>query len=434
VVGAGDDGASVELDSGVLFRNRRTQRIAAATSRDVNLFKFGGYHSAYPGQTFIAEVFVRGQRTRLEGGGPWLAAETSSGRGELLATGKAYASGFRDNGEWHRITAAVHAPPKASRIRVSFGIDGAAGTFWFSEPFIGEAEFPLPTDAAYRTTGYVPPAFEANQTFFAQASVDPQDRNANLKVAAVTGRVTDFRARPLPHTAIATDDPLFVAVTDAGGRFRLTVPAGRNLRIRAFPVDQAAVVSDAVRLAVGQRLDIDMHVPPPPANPQLVNGGFNQFNRHEAGLVPGWTTFGTTDGACASGKMIFEVPSFEGEGLYFAQSGSNTKNGGAHQLVVAVAGRKYRLSGRVYTRTEGGGKQPLDNNCRLGIDPTGGRDPRSPDVIWTPAVESDQKWTPIAVEATATTERITVFLSHEMRRANTWNLTLFDDVRLDSLP
>jgi hypothetical protein len=183
----------------------------------------------------------------------------------------------------------------------------------------------------------------------------------------------------------------------------------------------------------GEVRRLDLQTAPPPAPGELVNGDFNTFHPTEPGIMTGWTGFGTTDGVFRSGGCIFEVPSFEGDGFYFAQSGSNTKNGGAFQTVRAVPGTRYRLTGRVYTRTEGGGRRPFDNTCRLGIDPTGGRDPESDRILWTPPCESEQEWTALELEAEAEAVRLTVFLRHEMRRGNTWNLTLFDDLGLTPL-
>jgi hypothetical protein len=434
-IGNSDTPDTFAMDETLRFRGRPTLRITVAKGRTAGLLKYGGYASAYPNEVFIAEVSVRSRNAGVEtGGGPWLALDLTTGRGEVISTAKAFLPDFTANGNWQRITVAALAPARSSRVRVSFGVEGAEGTFSFSEPFVGEADFPLPTDAAYRTTGYVPPLYELNKPLFAQAITDVKLRNPGLKAAALTGRVTDFRGRPLKRTVVATDSPLFVAVTDDNGGFTLTAPAGKPVRVRAFPPNETPAISSSLELTGGEHRTLSLQTAAPPAPAQLVNGGFNAFNKQEAGLIPGWTSYGTTDGACASGRTIFKATSFEGEGMYVAQSGSNTKNGGAYQTVQARPGQAYRLTGRVYTRTEGDGKKPIDNNCRLGIDPTGGRDPNSPDVVWTNRTESEQKWTLLSVEVTAQSSRITVFIRHEMRRANTWNLTLFDDIQLDKVP
>jgi len=410
---------------------------ADAVSRGV--YTYGPYNSAYPNEVYVAEVMVRSTGAsdgrRFESGtGPWLELAACNGRGTLLSTARAFAPDFRADGRWHRITAALLGPPRTSRLRITLGVDKADGDYWFSAPFVGEADFPLPGDARYRTTGYVPPLYEQNRELFAQTVIDMQERHPDLTTGTITGQITDFRDRPIAHACVSSDSPVFVAVTDADGRYRLTVPAGMPVRVRAIAPGVEGAISEPIQVAANESEALDLKCPALPAPAGLVNGGFNQFVPGQAGLLEGWFSFGDTDGTTASTQTIFAVPSYEGEGLYFAQAGSNVKNGGAYQTVQAVPGVTYRFSARVYTRTEGSAAQPLDNNCRIGIDPTGGHDPNSPDVIWSAPTESEQQWTQLAVEATARYARLTVFIRHEMRRANVWNLTLFDDARLETLP
>lgn len=411
-----------------------TLRLTGREGDSRGLYTYGPYNCAYPNEVYVAEVLVRTSRSRRGSfgpdRGPWLKLAAASGRGEVLATAKAFAPDFRADGNWRRITAAVLGPPRTSRIRLTVGVDDADGTFWFGSPFVGEADFPLPGDVKFRTTGYMPPLYDQNRELFAQTITDIQQRNPTLQTGTIAGAITDFRDRPIPGASVSSDSPLFVAVTDEQGRYELTVPAGLPVRVRAFAPGVTAAVSDTVRTAKGQAVALDLRCPALPAPVELVNGGFNRFTPDQAGLMEGWSSFGDTDGTTASTKMIYGVPSYEGEGLYFAQAGSNVKNGGAYQTVQASPGARYRLTARVYTRTEGPASQPLDNNCRIGIDPTGGRDPDAADVIWSEPIESEQKWTLLTLEATAQFERLTVFIRHEMRRANIWNLTLFDDVRL----
>ncbi len=428
------DKVSYWLDDSVRFRTLPALRVELRRGQGFGLFNYGGYNSAYPNEVQVADVYVRAQRAKIEpGGGPWLELDLTNGRGEILSAARAFNPDFKADGKWYRITAAVLGPARTSRVRLTFGVEKAFGTFWFSTPFAGEADFPLPADANYKTTGYVAPLYEQNKAFFAQTVVDIKQRNPSLKAATVAGQVLDFRGRPLPKATVASDSPLFLTLTDERGRYRLTVPAGRRMRVRAFALGETPALSEPIQLATDQTRRIDLQTAPPPAPTELVNGDFNTYHPKEPGLMTGWQGFGATDGIYQSGheRIIFRATSHEGGGLYFAQSGSNTKNGGAYQIIQATPGRKYRLTGWVYTLTQGEAKKPLDNNCRLGVDPTGGRDPDSADVVWTDPTESQKKWMQISVEATAQTSRITVFLRHEMRRANTWNLTLFDDLRLE---
>lgn len=422
-----------QLDSQVRFRQVPTVRVRLDAEGKFGLWNYGPYHSAYPSEVYIAEINVRGPASGGRGATPWIELSACSGRGSLLSTARATYPDFRPDGKWYRITAAVLAPPTASRLRLTFGADGGEGTLWFSAPYVGEADFPLPGDASLRTTGYVPPLYDVNRRLFAQTSVDLEERNPSLEPATISGQVKDFRGLPLASATVATDVPLFVTVTDRDGRYTLTVPAGRKMRLRAFAREETPAISGIVTAGADRDQVVNLQTAAPDAPATLSNGDFNRFTRNAPGLLRDWTSFGTTDGTTASGQTIFSAKSFEGEGFYYAQAGSNTKNGGAYQIVQAEPNARYRLTGMVYTRTEGGDMRPLDNNCRLGVDPTGGRNPDSPDVVWTPPTESEQSWKQLQVEVTARTTRMTVFLRHEMRRANIWNLTCFDDLRLEKL-
>lgn len=420
----------------------RVLRVTVDEGQAGGLMRYGEYSSAYPGEVFIAEVWVRVNAERFEAGkGPYLELALSNGRGELTSVAKVYGDLTWEKGTWHRLTAAIYGPPRSTRVRLAYGVESGVATCWFTEPFVGEADFPLPSDAEYRTTGYIPPLYKLNRHFFAQTKPDVSARNPDLETGTIAGRVLDFRGRPLAGATVATDTPLFCAVTDEQGRYEMAVPAygqGRQaFTLRAFALGETPARQEDVRVSAGDRIEIDLQTMPPDAPSELVNGGFNICHPKEAGLMAGWTGFGTTDGILESGHpaiIVYDKAfSYEGEGLYFAQSGSNTKNGGAYQIIQAEPGARYRVSGQVFTYTHGESKKPKDNTCQIGIDPTGGRDPDSPDVIWSEKTESEERWSPVAVEATAQTSRMTVFVRHEMRRANYWNLTMLDALELKKL-
>ena len=414
-----------------------TLQVELSRGTQFGLWRYGSYNSAYPFEMYLAEVYVWAEKGRvLNGAGPWFQLEISNGGGEILSTARVRPIDFKCNGQRHRLTAALLAPPSGSRVRLAFGVDGAEGTFYFSEPFVGEADFPLPTDGWFMTAGYVPPRYEENRRFFAQAVTSIAARKPDLHTTIIRGTVTDFRNRPLANATVASDSPCFVAVTNERGEYELTVPVSTHLnqpiRVRAFAQNaEPAVSKELGQLREGREVMLNLQTEAPPAPKALQNGGFNTFAKNAPGLVRGWTTFGYTDGA-APAPYIFvkDVTPFEGEGLFFAGSGSNVKNGGVYQVVAVERGARCSLSAQCQTITEGGGKRKGDNTCRIGIDPTGGVDQESSDIVWSEAIESERKWSPIAVDARALTERVTIFVHHQMRRANTWNLTVIDDVQL----
>jgi hypothetical protein len=72
--------------------------------------------------------------------------------------------------------------------------------------------------------------------------------------------------------------------------------------------------------------------------------------------------------------------------------------------------------------------QPATMHLRIGIDPTGHVDPFSPDVVWSPEMDSFDRWTQYHVEAVARGDAVTVF-THS-RPEWTWP-RLHNDVYVD---
>ena len=53
--------------------------------------------------------------------------------------------------------------------------------------------------------------------------------------------------------------------------------------------------------------------------------------------------------------------------------------------------------------------QPADMHLRVGIDPYGGADPFSPNIVWSPEQEAFDRWVEFSVEAKALNSTVTVF-------------------------
>ncbi len=159
------------------------------------------------------------------------------------------------------------------------------------------------------------------------------------------------------------------------------------------------------------------------SNETLVNAGF------ESGLSP-WTTFGTTEGVINSGTH--GVTAHGGTKMFGASAQWQVKNGGAYQQVSVCDGADVEATSWIYTRQSGGAN--WDVNCRIGIDPTGGTNAASANVVWTGWVNSQNAWTQIGLTGangvTADGDTVTLFLEHWHKWALSFNLTLFDDVTL----
>lgn len=99
-----------------------------------------------------------------------------------------------------------------------------------------------------------------------------------------------------------------------------------------------------------------------------------------------------------------------------------TMQAGIYQTICVNEGWSYELSARYHLPGLGTGR------ARIGIDPTGGTDPSSADVVWVETPTSSV-WRPLAVRATARASRITLFLGGVDRRGGD-NSLYWDRVRL----
>ena len=161
---------------------------------------------------------------------------------------------------------------------------------------------------------------------------------------------------------------------------------------------------------------------PPCENGDLINGGF------ESGQSP-WVTFGSTDGVVNSG--YHNIASHGGSKMFGVGCSWQTRNGGAYQQIEVCEGAEVEAA--VWIRTDSSGAA-WDTNCRIGIDPYGGTDKNSANVLWTEWANSVGQWSQIGLtganRVTAQNTTITVFIEHWHKWALTYNLTLLDDVQV----
>lgn len=155
----------------------------------------------------------------------------------------------------------------------------------------------------------------------------------------------------------------------------------------------------------------------------LADAGF------ESGVFGAWTKFGAAQFAPTGwfGGTGARTGSW---GVGGATNGGNI-NGGVYQRVMAQSGRTYQLSAWVRTYCTNvnvtKGYLPV---TRIGIDPYGGTDPASINVMWTPYTISQDAWTHEAMAAVAMSDYITVFLYGANDTPVEWAVWSFDDVIL----
>jgi hypothetical protein len=98
---------------------------------------------------------------------------------------------------------------------------------------------------------------------------------------------------------------------------------------------------------------------------------------------------------------------------------------GIYQEVGANIGWDYQVKANYHLDERGGG------TCFLGVDPTGGTDPESADVVWSQGNEQHD-WASIVVRVTAAQRSITIFLQAESDENG--GAAYFDDVALVPFP
>jgi hypothetical protein len=163
------------------------------------------------------------------------------------------------------------------------------------------------------------------------------------------------------------------------------------------------------------------------ANPNLlVNGGF------ETGQIAPWVKFGSfSNNRRSDGIGPWCTGKCPPEGYYDIVSITSygTQNGGFYQQVSnVIPGATYTARMMHYTWQQGG----VDSDCAnvLMIDPYGGTNPDSANLVKTPELSSQDTWTTATLSATAASSTITVFVKAIQKWPIEWNTNGFDDIRL----
>lgn len=162
----------------------------------------------------------------------------------------------------------------------------------------------------------------------------------------------------------------------------------------------------------------------------LMNPGF------ESGAQPPWVTVGNA-GSILSGTYYFAITARSG-GFFFGQYGNYaTKSGTICQTAAVTPGTRFTAS--VWSRVLHGGNTAEAAKNRIGIDPTGGTDPASPNVVWSGWDTQDawyySEWRPLSTPTvTASASSVTVFLDYVQQETPGWHINCFDDAVLTTSP
>lgn len=199
-------------------------------------------------------------------------------------------------------------------------------------------------------------------------------------------------------------------------------------------------------------------ITPPPAFPFFENGDFEGKDLLGNPTLAPWIRFGDLNGVVGphppgGSAWFFGFTAWEGEYFLGAASSYGVMAGGVYQRLKAVPGGEYTASMAYRTQNwdfdqqiEPIGRAAYDDiQAWIGIDPTGGVDPASPDVVWgkywttgydfiQPGVAPGQ-WSPpheplASISATAQGSEITLFVRMFNKWPWVWNINAVDNVQL----
>ncbi len=173
----------------------------------------------------------------------------------------------------------------------------------------------------------------------------------------------------------------------------------------------------------------------------LANPGFEEGSGSSPRIIPSppWY-YGGMDMKASNGSWFGELPPYAGNWLFEAAVNGSTCDGWLYQSVPAIPGVDYGFTVAMWSQMLENGKLKYDvwyneqrvDYVKIGIDPTGGTDRYSTNIVWTPTIYSQQHYTNFGTHAVATANQITVFVSMVGRGGfgNTWHIYGIDDCRL----
>lgn len=183
----------------------------------------------------------------------------------------------------------------------------------------------------------------------------------------------------------------------------------------------------------------------PAPKPALENGGFELSHGTQSPSLYPWVQYSMfiegigyhpIDGIIGPfpkggpDDWLADIQAYSGSYFLGAAAQYEYKNGGVFQRLSFPTDQLCTLSARIATFSMGGTVQ--DTRARLGIDPNGGVDPASPDVVWWSGYSpnNDSKWTVGSVTTrSGSTGIVTVFADIKQQWPLVWHVVAIDDVR-----
>lgn len=186
----------------------------------------------------------------------------------------------------------------------------------------------------------------------------------------------------------------------------------------------------------------------------LLNGDFEEGYTESESFEDAWVAVGWEPFAITTGLDIPQNPNGVPPVYIASDSSTSTENrsltgsrsqvwrsnfsssfSGVYQRVPVPADSTVRLSAWTYGWSSTGDDPSVSQNPawmrqRVGIDPTGGTDPNSADIVWSPAAQYIDTWGELSIESTSTSDHVTVFLSSYPNVVLPNNEVYFDTAQL----
>lgn len=244
-------------------------------------------------------------------------------------------------------------------------------------------------------------------------------------VGTITGHVVDENWADLAGADVVTVPGGFSAQTGPDGTYAITDADPGVYDVVVSKTGYAKQTLSGVQVAAFAATAADSLVYGMPGGELLTNPGF------ETGDFTGWHYAGT--GQVFSGTLRGGITPYDGVYAYAASVQSGAAGfGGYYQRVPATPGLTYTFTAWSCPYWEYGTYTGTKN--RIGIDPTGGTDKNSPDIVWSPYdyiyQEGTVEWDQLTVSAEAAASYVTVFItynqSYQFGGMSEWHINCYD--------
>jgi hypothetical protein len=242
-------------------------------------------------------------------------------------------------------------------------------------------------------------------------------------VGIIQGVVKDSNGNPIKDVTITTNLNGHKAITRADGSYIMIVFPGTYLVTAAKEGFPSSTIALVVTLTNTSTINFTINTGSTNTLPMTV-----QNPSFETGDLTNWNFFGAVDGV-QTGTWFTGITAYDGNYFFGTAANWGSKNGGLYQRLGATPGRTQTLSAWIRTYVEG----TDTNGNRIGIDPLGGTDPNSANIVWSAYQQSPDMWRQLTVSTPAQSDIVTVYLQFQQSNANVWNINAFDLVEKSEL-